>query len=244
MEEIAPYKRIAKEIRDQIVAGVYQPGDLIPSTRHLVEQEGVAKATIDKTIRILKDDQLIESRPGIGLVVREHKRVDSPKDMFLRSTGLGQGIRLPNEKSEYLICGLTEVPKAIADPMEVATGSLAVCRSRRIERSGVPINLATSWFPREFNDLAPRLVQRKPIRQGTPAYLAEVLDRTLAEGIDTVEAQEADLHVSTELNVGLNEPVLFISSRLTDTAGRLIEYGVYHYRVGAQVSYHYSLERD
>ena len=68
--EIPPYQRIAKEIRDQIVAGVYAPGDRIPSTRELVDREGVAKATVDKVMRVLKEDHLVESKPGVGLVVR------------------------------------------------------------------------------------------------------------------------------------------------------------------------------
>lgn len=244
MDETAPYKRIAKELRDQIVAGVFKPGDLIPSTRELVEQEGVAKATVDKAIRNLKDDHLVESRPGVGLVVREHKRVDGPKDMFLRSTGLSQDIRLPNQKSTFLHCGLNDLPKEVAAAMDLPAFSKAVQRMRRIERSGSVVNLATSWYPPEFADLAPRLTKRQRIANGTPSYLAETLGRTLAQGIDTVEAQHADAFLVEHLHVQPDDPVLYISSRLTDTEGRLIEYGVYHYRTNAQVSYQYGLDQS
>ncbi len=244
MTDLAPYQRIAKELRDQIVAGVYGPGDRIPSTRELVEREGVAKATIDKAMRVLKDDRLVEARPGIGLVVREHKRVDSPQDMFLRSTGLGQGIRLPNERSELLYCGRNDLPKEVAEAMELPPYSKAIQRLRRIERSGTAVCLCSSWYPPEFAELAPLLLKPERIPQGTPNYLSEQLGTAISDGIDTVQAQHADNVLRTELGVGLGDPVLFIASRLTDPNGRLLEYGVYHYREYAEVSYHYNLVRS
>lgn len=244
MTDMAPYQRIAKEIRDQIVAGVYGPGDRIPSTRELVDREGVAKATIDKAMRVLKDDGLVETQPGIGLVVKEHKRVDGPQDMFMRSTGLGQGIRLPNERSVLLYTGRNDLPKEVAEAMDLPPYSKAIQRYRRIERSGSPVCLCSSWYPPEFAESAPALLKNERIPQGTPNYLAQQLGTAITEGIDTVEAQAADLVVLNELGVGRGDPVLFIASRLTDPNGRLLEYGVYHYRAGAQVSYHYNLVRS
>lgn len=239
--EIPPYKRIAKEIRDQIVAGVYAPGDRIPSTRELVEREGVAKATVDKVMRVLKEDHLVESRPGVGLVVREHKRVDGPQDMFMRSTGLGQGIRLPGEKSVLLHCGLNDLPKEVAEAMGLTPNTKAIQRFRRIERNGNPICLCSSWYPPEYAEVAPKLLEKKRIPQGTPSYLAEQLGVAISEGVDTVEAQEADYTLATELHVELRDPILLISSRLTSPDGRLLEYGVYQYRARSQVSFRYNL---
>lgn len=243
MTELAPYQRIAKKIRDRIVAGVYAPGDRIPSTRELVESEGVAKATIDKAVRVLKEDQLIESRPGVGLVVRNHKRVDGPQDMFLRSTGLGQGIRLPTERSVLLWCGLNDLPEVVAEAMDLPAYSKAIQRFRRIERSGTPVCLCSSWYPPEFAEVAPRLLERRPIKQGTPAYLAEMLGTSVAHGVDIIEAQYAPVPgaAAEHLRVQRDEPLLHIQSRLTDPSGRLLEYGIYQYRVGAQVSYRYTL---
>jgi GntR family transcriptional regulator len=243
-ETTPPYRQIAKRIRDQIVAGVegFRVGDKLPSTRELVEQEGVAKATVDKTMRALREDDLVVTRPGVGLVVKDHRRGDTPKDMFLRSTGLQQGIRLPSEQSEYLHCGYQDLPHEVADAMGLPRMSKAVCRSRLIKRSGSPVNVATSWFPYEFGERAPRLLQRKPIKGGTPRYLADVLGKHLSEGVDIVEAQEAGRQVGEWLHVHPGEPVMFIASRITDSEGGLIEYGVYHYRQETQASYRYELD--
>lgn len=241
MTEMPPYKRIAKTIRDQIVAGVYGVGDRIPSTRELVETEGVAKATVDKVMRQLKDDDLVESRPGVGLVVKDHKRVDGPQDMFMRSTGLGKNIRLPGEKSILLYCGLNDLPKQVAEAMDLPPYSKAIQRFRRIERNGHPICLCSSWYPPEYAEIAPKLLEAKRIPQGTPSYLAECLGVTISEGSDTAEAHEADATLAEELGLTLRAPVLAIASRLTSPDGRLLEYGVYQYRARAQVSYRYSL---
>lgn len=242
---IAPYKRIAQQIRDQIVAGVYPPGERIPSTRHLVETEGVAKATVDKAMNQLKQERLVEARQGVGLVVKHHTRADSPKDMFIRSTGLGQNIRLPGEKSVFLGAGPTQIEnQAVADELDQPVGAKAVTRARRIERNGVPVCLATSWYPGHFAELAPKLGHKQPIKGGTPAYLAECLGRELRSGVDTVQSQTAPIPALRHLGVGDKDPVLLITSRLVDSAGELIELGFYHYRADQQLAYHYDLVQD
>lgn len=243
-ETTPPYRRIAKMLRDQIVAGVegFRVGDKLPSTRELVDQEGVAKATIDKAMRALREDDLVVTKPGVGLVVKDHRRADTPKDMFLRSTGLQQGIRLPNDQSEFLYCGYNDLPDQVADAMELPRKSKAACRIRLIKRSGSPVNVATSWFPKEFGEAAPRVLERKPIKGGTPRYLADVLGKRLSEGVDIVEAQEADLQIAEWLHVEPGRPVMYIASRLTDAEGALVEYGVYHYRQDVQASYRYELD--
>lgn len=238
---IPPYRRIAWQIRDQIVGGVYQPGDRLPSTRALVEAEGVAKATVDKVFRVLRDENLVESRPGVGLVVRDHRRVQSPRDMFLRTTGLDQGIRLKNETSEFLHCGLNDAPPTIADLLGIPHNAKAVCRQRLISRSQRPVMMATSWFPESYKDTAPRLVKREPIPEGTPRYVSERLGLALDEGHDEVESVAVPFDMAQGLGIPLGTPVMQITSRITATDGTVVEVGGYTMVEGMQISYDYKL---
>lgn len=70
MDSEAPYLRIAAEIRDRITRGDLRPGDRVPSTRQITQKWGVAMATATKVIAVLRDEGVVEARPGAGTVVK------------------------------------------------------------------------------------------------------------------------------------------------------------------------------
>ena len=59
-------RRIAADIRAKIEAGEYSPDVALPSIIKLAEQYGVATGTIQKALRILKAEGVIEAEPGYG----------------------------------------------------------------------------------------------------------------------------------------------------------------------------------
>ncbi|MEJ3744400.1 TetR/AcrR family transcriptional regulator C-terminal domain-containing protein [Actinomycetes bacterium KLBMP 9797] len=67
---LPPYQRIVAEIRERIESGRLRPGDRVPSTRQITRDWGVAMATATKVIAALRDEGLVETRPGAGTVVR------------------------------------------------------------------------------------------------------------------------------------------------------------------------------
>lgn len=66
----ASYLRIAAQIRDRIADGRLHPGEKIPSTRQITQEWGVAMATATKVIATLREEGLVDPRPGAGTVVR------------------------------------------------------------------------------------------------------------------------------------------------------------------------------
>jgi DNA-binding transcriptional regulator YhcF (GntR family) len=65
-----PYLRIAAEIKDRIARGELKAGQKIPSTRRITQEWGVAMATATKVIAALRDDGIVDTKPGAGTVVR------------------------------------------------------------------------------------------------------------------------------------------------------------------------------
>jgi AcrR family transcriptional regulator len=63
------YARIAAQIRGRIAAGELRPGDRVPSTRQLVRDSGVARATATKALTALRQEGLVQAVPGVGTVV-------------------------------------------------------------------------------------------------------------------------------------------------------------------------------
>jgi DNA-binding transcriptional regulator YhcF (GntR family) len=65
----ATYERIADLVEHEIRTGTLRPGDLIPSTRRLVADHGVAMATATRVIAELQRRGLVAARRGVGTVV-------------------------------------------------------------------------------------------------------------------------------------------------------------------------------
>lgn len=61
--------QIADAIRERIVAGDLEPGDLIPSERQIVQGWHVAKMTAARAVARLRAEGLVETVPGRGLAV-------------------------------------------------------------------------------------------------------------------------------------------------------------------------------
>ncbi|SDC96115.1 TetR/AcrR family transcriptional regulator C-terminal domain-containing protein [Glycomyces harbinensis] len=64
-----PYRQIAAEIRSGIAAGDLRPGDRVPSVRRIAQRWGVALATANRVMAVLRDEGLVETRVGAGTVV-------------------------------------------------------------------------------------------------------------------------------------------------------------------------------
>jgi DNA-binding transcriptional regulator YhcF (GntR family) len=70
VETGAPYLRIVTAIKDRIARGELGPGEKIPSTRQITRDWGVAMATATKVITTLRDEGVVDTKPGAGTVVR------------------------------------------------------------------------------------------------------------------------------------------------------------------------------
>jgi len=63
------YLQIAEHIRSGVVAGVYQPGEMIPSLRALALELVVNPNTVQRAYETLEREGLIEARKGLGMIV-------------------------------------------------------------------------------------------------------------------------------------------------------------------------------
>ena len=66
----ATYKDVKSDILSKITSGHWQPGSLIPNEIELAEAYGCARATVNRAMRELADDGLIERRRKAGTRVR------------------------------------------------------------------------------------------------------------------------------------------------------------------------------
>ena len=75
--------QIVMAVRKAILAGQLRDGDEFPSVRVLSQELQVAPATAHKAIAQLRDEGLLASRPGVGMVVRTAAAPDAAGRMEL-----------------------------------------------------------------------------------------------------------------------------------------------------------------
>lgn len=98
---------MANDSSARIVAGLREwiaespPGTKLPSTRDLVGQYGASPVTVQKALRVLSAQGLVESRPGVGTFVRAI-RVAHPNDYGWQTAALGSSQPRPRRLSTAL----------------------------------------------------------------------------------------------------------------------------------------------
>lgn len=71
------YQQIEEQIRDMILTGALEPGELLPSIRQLASNLLTSVITVKRAYQDLEGEGLITTRPGVGTFVRNLE----PKDM-------------------------------------------------------------------------------------------------------------------------------------------------------------------
>ncbi len=73
----APYARVKQHLMDALSQGRWPPGALMPSEAELVAQFGVSRMTVNRALRELQGEGLIERVQGVGTFAAQLHRVSS-----------------------------------------------------------------------------------------------------------------------------------------------------------------------
>lgn len=73
----APFARIKQHLKDGLAAGVWTAGALMPSESELVSQFGVSRMTVNRALKELQSEGLVERVQGVGTFAARLNRVSS-----------------------------------------------------------------------------------------------------------------------------------------------------------------------
>ena len=82
------YQQIQDQIRDMILTGALEPGELLPSIRQLSSKLLTSVITVKRAYQDLENEGLIMTRPGVGTFVRSLK----PEDVVKSRIGLVEAL--------------------------------------------------------------------------------------------------------------------------------------------------------
>ncbi|WP_194815417.1 PLP-dependent aminotransferase family protein [Nocardia sp. XZ_19_385] len=154
--------RLADGIRAWI--GTAAPGARLPSTRQLVSEHAASPVTVQKAIRALAAEGLIECRPGVGNFVRA-PRSARPQDYGWQTAALGssRGVTLASTGAlRTAPPGAQELHSGYPEA-ELLPGRLVRAALVRAARGASATSRSTSaglhdlrtWFATELADLTP-----------------------------------------------------------------------------------------
>ncbi|GAB3219301.1 hypothetical protein GCM10027447_01840 [Glycomyces halotolerans] len=178
------HQKVAADIRAQIASGELPAGCQLPSTSQLIEQFGVANATVQKALTLLKDEGYLSSRRGKGVYVRDRE---------VHVVGAKSYITPDGSYTYELLCVKEVVPpRPVGALLRLGEGEQAFERKRLMLYNDEPVELATSYYPSKIASGTP-LARKARIKGGAPKVLAD-LGYAQKHMIDTTAAR----HPTTE----------------------------------------------
>jgi GntR family transcriptional regulator len=86
-----PYLQIADDLRKQIKAGRYKPGDRLPSNKAMAADYNTSTETVRRALRVLTDDLLIGAHSTLGtFVLRPDAEAAPSADLARMQAALGE----------------------------------------------------------------------------------------------------------------------------------------------------------
>lgn len=196
------WRQIAEDLRVKIESGqLGSGGKPLPSELELRDTYSASRNTVRDAVKWLVYRGLVATRPGQGTFVV--KKIDPFVTRL--STNYGAG---PNaEESAYLSeitarkrTPVVETPRIeiqrasdlIAGELRLTEGTSVLSRHQERFIDGTPWSLQTSFYPMEFVEKAPRLIQAENIAEGVVAYIEQAVGRKQAGWRDRFTVRAPD----------------------------------------------------
>lgn len=216
------YKRIARELAQDITSGKYPPGSLLPSELELCEQRQVSRHTIRAALRELTDLKLVSRRKGIGTHVsepndesgRDHSLASLEDLLTLAKTNLRVVKKIDEVVADY------ELAKTIGcDP---GSRWLHVASIRQgSKKEDAPICWTDSYASTHYAKV------RQLVRSDPFALISDLIEKHYGvkseEVHQTITAIAVPNKIAKTLNVEPGTPALKIIRRYIDSSGKTFE---------------------
>ena len=214
------YRQIAQVLLARAQAGA--PSGLeLPSELALTAEFGVSRTTIRQALDVLKRQQLLQTRRGVG--TRFARPPETPKVVASSGdplhSGLGTDAKLLNSE---------RVPApADAAAFFGLQADTTVCRIIRLhELENEPLSVVISYLPLEYAPALTKTALRKQLHEA----LWEKFGVVQKHSDHTIQVARADEFLARVLRIGLTDPVLHVRSAVRLDDGRPIRWTHNYFR--------------
>lgn len=215
------YVQVKQSLKEAIDAGLWAPGDQIPSEHELCELFGVSRTVVRQALKEMSYEGLLVREKGRGTFVEEPKI--SSRSLVHSLAGFYEDMaRLGAPPvTEVLEQGMEPASQGVAGFLDLdpLTPVIKLARLRFVQDE--PIVLVTSYLPYE---LCPRLIQADMRHQSLYAFLKREYGLTITHGRRRIDAVLAGEREAELLEVEPGAPLLRLDSVSYMGEGRALEY--------------------
>lgn len=205
--EYAPpkYAQVVAEIKRRIENGVYEPGSLLPSEHQLVDEFGVSRPTIVKSLGELRQEGWIDTEQGRGSFVRGR-----PALADVQRSRPGDDVLELSETEvagDLVQAGVKVAPLHVTTLLNLERGAKAFLRQRILSHDGEPVELASVWLPLDLasgTDLASAELLNESMRH----HLRERKKVRFDHAVERITARHPTSEEASLLQVAADAPVL------------------------------------
>ncbi|HYF42288.1 MAG TPA: histidine utilization repressor [Ramlibacter sp.] len=205
------YEQVKTYVRSHISSGEWKPGDPVPSEAAFMEQFGISRMTVNRALRELAAEGLVDRVQGSGTRVAQLHRISSR--LTLRDIHEEVAERGHVHSTQVVSVGAEKAPAALARLLGLATGARVFHTVLVHLENGVPIQhedryvnpaAAPQYLETDFTQTSPtlHLLQHAPLTEA--GY-------TIEAGLPT--AEQARL-----LGIRKTEPCLVMTRRTVSGA--------------------------
>lgn len=206
------YNQLYDILFQDIIGGVYEVGDLIPSESELMRRYGVSRATARKSMEMLASNGLIEKRRGHGSEVISKTPNTSPRRV---TSYIRKSVEDHTAPQKLQLESETEAAEAhVSDALALPIGT-PVFRLKRIRCAGDrPFYLEINYFEQSF---MPDAVNRDFSKESLRAYISDELGAHWSRAMQSIYAVRAVAEQAELLQVKEGAPLLYIRRISYDT---------------------------
>lgn len=232
IEQTRPaYEQIAHAIREQVMRGELAPGDKVASQDQLMDAWHVSKATVNKSIALLKSWGVVETRVGSATRIAplaDGVPISGPQDHTARMLR-GVPLYTEGERSEIYEAGVIST-RNVSDAVLQAAGSVSpdpaipsesttiIKRARKMYRGERLTGVCTTWIAHPLvvqqgprgDEVASQLTSSERIPGGTGRLLADLYAVEHTHDTTRVGLRPVPTSVARALLVEPGTPMLWV----------------------------------
>ena len=213
------YKQIYEKIYKEIMDGIYQEEDFLPTEHELCDQYEVSRDTIRKSLNLLARDGLIRRRQGQGSQVMHRERINFQVSDLISYQELNQSLDL---KSKTNVVTLEEllINSELSDLTGFKEGEACfkIVRQRIVNETASVLDidyLAKRYCPQITRDIAERSIF---------SYLEEELGLEIDWAEKTITIEPLTDMDRLLLDIGGEQHVASVASRVFLKSGQQFQF--------------------
>jgi GntR family histidine utilization transcriptional repressor len=219
----APYLRVKAHLKAGLAAGRWRPGELMPSEADLTAAFGVSRMTVNRALRELTSEGLVERVQGVGTFAAQLHRVSST--LTIRDLQEEIESRGHRHHAEVALRRSEPAGAALAASLGVAAGATVFHTLIVHHDNGVALQCEDRYVNPAA---APEYLDADFSRTTPTRYLLEVAPLWQAQY--TIEASRPTAQEARLLGIGRDDPCLVIVRRTVSrgvpiTIARLVHPG-------------------